>query len=46
LADRLRTLYYDRALLEHLAVNAWNASAVFDRPVAVGAYHDLLSELL
>lgn len=46
LADRLRTLYHDRALLGQLAVNAWNASAAFDRPVAVGAYHDLLSELV
>lgn len=46
LADRLRTLYQDRAMLEHLAVNAWNASAAFDRPVAVRAYHDMLSELL
>jgi glycosyltransferase involved in cell wall biosynthesis len=46
LTDRLRTLYRDRALLEHLAVNAWNASAAFDRPIAVRNYHKILSGLL
>jgi glycosyltransferase involved in cell wall biosynthesis len=46
LADRLRALYRDRALLEHLAANARHASAAFDRPVAVRAYHNTLSGLL
>lgn len=46
LADRFRILYRDRALLGHLAVNAWNASAAFDRPVAVQAYHEMFSGLL
>lgn len=46
LADRLRTLYRDRATLKLLAANAWNASAAFDRPVAIRNYHDTLSTLL
>ncbi len=46
LAERLRTLYRDRAMLEHFTANARTASAAFDRPVAVRAYHELLTGLV
>lgn len=46
LAERVRALYRDRPKLERLAANARTASAAFDRPVAVRAYHELLSGLV
>lgn len=46
LAEQVRLLYHDPSRLQTLAAGAKKAATFFDRPVAVGAYHELLSGLL
>ena len=45
LADKILTLYHDRALAHHLGANARQAALEFDRPHQVGAYYELFREL-
>jgi colanic acid biosynthesis glycosyl transferase WcaI len=46
LADRILSLYHDRALAQRLGANARRAALVFDRPLQVQAYYNLFRELL
>jgi colanic acid biosynthesis glycosyl transferase WcaI len=46
LAEKILTLYHDRALMQHLGANARRAALAFDRPRQVGAYHDLFQTLI
>ncbi len=46
LAEGIRRLYEDAPLRERLGTNSYAASALHDRPVAVAAYHGLLTETL
>jgi colanic acid biosynthesis glycosyl transferase WcaI len=45
LAQRILTLYHDRALAQRLGVNARQAALVFDRSPQVRAYYQLFREL-
>ncbi len=44
-AEKLLTLYHDRALVRLLGANARQAALEFDRPVQVRAYYDLFQEV-
>jgi colanic acid biosynthesis glycosyl transferase WcaI len=46
LADRILSLYHDRALAQRLGANARHAALEFDRPLQVRAYYNLFRELL
>ncbi|MGH8058192.1 MAG: glycosyltransferase family 4 protein [Candidatus Entotheonellia bacterium] len=46
LAEKILTLYHDRALARNLGSNARQAAFAFDRPVQVRAYYDLCCELV
>jgi glycosyltransferase involved in cell wall biosynthesis len=46
LADKILTLYHDRALAQQLGANARRAAVVFDRPLQVRAYYDLFRGLV
>jgi glycosyltransferase involved in cell wall biosynthesis len=46
LADRILTLYHDRALAQRLGANARQVALVFDRSLQVRAYYNLFHELL
>lgn len=45
LAEKILTLYHDRALARRLGINARQAALAFDRPQQVRAYHDLFREI-
>ncbi len=46
LADKILTLYHDRALAQRLGANARQAALVFDRPLQVRSYYDLFREVV
>jgi glycosyltransferase involved in cell wall biosynthesis len=46
LADKILTLYHDRAQAQRLGANARRAALGFDRPLQVRAYYNLFRELL
>jgi colanic acid biosynthesis glycosyl transferase WcaI len=46
LAEKILTLYHERALAERLGQNARRAALEFDRPLQVRAYTELFSELV
>jgi glycosyltransferase involved in cell wall biosynthesis len=46
LAEKLLTLYQDRALAQRLGANARRAALVFDRRRQVQAYHELFQTLM
>jgi glycosyltransferase involved in cell wall biosynthesis len=46
LADKILTLYHDRALTQRLGANARRAALGFDRPLQVRAYYNLFCDLL
>ena len=45
LAEKILTLYHDRALARRLGVNARQAALEFDRPLQIRAYYELFREL-
>ena len=46
LAEKILTLYRDRALAERLGANGRSAAAEYDRPIQVKAYYDLFQGLV
>ncbi len=46
LAQKIQTLYHDRALAGRLGANARRAALEFDRPIQVRAYYDLFREMV
>jgi glycosyltransferase involved in cell wall biosynthesis len=46
LAEKILSLYHDRALAQRLGANARRAALEFDRPQQVRAYYNLFRELL
>jgi colanic acid biosynthesis glycosyl transferase WcaI len=46
LAQKILTLYHDRALVSRLGDNARRAALAFDRPLQVQAYYNLFREVL
>jgi glycosyltransferase involved in cell wall biosynthesis len=46
LADKILSLYYDRALAQRLGANARRAALAFDRPLQVRAYYNLFRDVL
>jgi colanic acid biosynthesis glycosyl transferase WcaI len=46
LAEKILTLYHDRALAQRLGANARRAALVFDRPLQVQAYYNLFRTLM